>query len=89
MGNDGFVWMNDHDRRRAAPRRTEPRRTEPPMTPGEPLVARIAEEPWPVVEPTLADIGAQLQLWVRSKVRRVRREGPRWVLDRLAGRWTS
>jgi hypothetical protein len=89
MGNDGFVWMDDSDRRRGStagepgPARTPKRR------PGEPLVAHLVDEAWASSappEPTLREIGAQLRLWLAGKVRRVRRTAPRWALDRIAAR---
>lgn len=93
MGNDGFVWMDESERRRGAPRRaTAPDASDRPgRGRGPHLVARVVDEAWVAPtpeEPTLAEIGAQLRLWLRAKVRHVRREAPRWALDRLAARWS-
>lgn len=89
MGNDGFVWMDESERRRDAPRPASPSsgRTNSGPTVGHRLIARVLDDADAVPEePTLAEIGAQLRLWLRAKVRRARRQAPRWAMDRLAAR---
>jgi len=94
MGNDGFVWMDDAERRRQTNRPSVDEdgsmaEAGPDHACGlEPSITRVLDEAWAPTpgEPTLSEIGTQLRLWMQAKVRRVRREAPRWALDRIAAR---
>ncbi len=85
MSDDGFVWMDDGERRGRSRCRARPAEASCPET--TPLI--LSDDGWQpgeTEEPTLRFIGEQLGLWIRARWRQARRQVPRWARDKLAER---
>lgn len=82
MSDDGFVWLDDEERRGRSARRPRPVGSPPPPE-AMPLI--LPDDGWDaaaIEEPTLRFIGEQLGLWIRARWR----QAPRWARDKLAER---